>query len=66
VRQNLTARGMGQCSKSSVQCSRRIFNHMVNYLAESLQRANLFLQFVEASSRRVVRRITNSQENREL
>src|SRR5258707_199119 len=42
VRQNLTARGIGQCSKSSVQCSRRIFNHLVNYLAESLRRANIF------------------------
>ena len=49
VRQNLPARGIGQRGKSSVQRSRRIFNHLVNYLAESLRRANIFLQFVEAS-----------------
>ena len=43
VRQNLPARGIGQRGKSSVQRSRRIFNHLVNYLAESLERANYFL-----------------------
>ncbi len=48
VRQNLPARGIGQRGKSSIQCSRRIFNHLVNYLAESLRRANIVLQFTEA------------------
>ena len=42
VRQNLPARGIGQRGKSPVQRSRRIFNHLVNYLAESLERANFF------------------------
>ena len=65
MRKNLPARGIGQCGKGSVQCSRRIFNHLVNYLAESLRRANIFLQFVEAPSRRVVRRITNSHWTRQ-
>ena len=41
VRQNLPARGIGQRGKCSVQRSRIIFNHLVNYLAESLQRANI-------------------------
>jgi hypothetical protein len=36
MRQNLTARGIGQRRKNSVQPSGRIFNHLVNYLAESL------------------------------
>jgi len=66
VRQNPPARGIGQCGKGSVQRSRRIFNHLVNYLAKAYKHANIFLQFVEASSRRVVRRITDSQENRQL
>jgi hypothetical protein len=49
VRQDLPARWISQRGKSSAQRSRRIFNHLVNYLAESLQRANIFLlQFVEA------------------
>ncbi len=49
VRQNLPARGIGQRGKSSVQRSRRIFNHLVNYLAASLQRANIFfLRFAAA------------------
>ena len=65
VRQNLPARGIGQRGKSSVQRSRRIFNHLVNYLAESLRRANIFLQFAEASISACVRRITDSQENRQ-
>ena len=47
VGQNLPARGIGQRGKSSAQRSRRIFNHLVNYLAESLRRANIFLQFSE-------------------
>jgi hypothetical protein len=42
VRQNLPARGIGQRCKSSIQCSRGIFNHLVNYLAASLQRATFF------------------------
>jgi hypothetical protein len=62
VRQNLPARGIGQRGKSSVQRSRRIFNHLVNYLAESLRRANIFLQFAEACSRLVFRRIIDSQQ----
>ena len=44
VRQNLPARRIGQRGKSPVQRSRRIFNHLVNYLAESLRRANIFLE----------------------
>jgi hypothetical protein len=66
MRKNLPARGISQCGKSSVQRSRRIFNHLVKYLAGVIATRKHFLQFVEASSRRVVRRITNSQENREL
>jgi hypothetical protein len=41
--ENLPARWIGQRGKSSVQRSRRIFNHLVNYLAALLQRANFFL-----------------------
>ena len=37
VRQNLSARWIGQRGKSSIQCSRGIFNHLVNYLAAGLQ-----------------------------
>ena len=48
VRQNLSARGISQRGKSSVQCSRIIFNHLVNYLAKSFQRANIFLQLRKA------------------
>jgi len=49
VCQNLPARGIGQRGKSSVQRPGRIFNHLVNYLATSSQRANIFLlQFTEA------------------
>jgi hypothetical protein len=33
VGQDLPARGISQRGKSSVQRSRRIFNHLVNYLA---------------------------------
>src|SRR6266702_839182 len=44
VRQNLPARGIGQRGESFVQCSRGIFNHLVNYLAASFEYANLFLQ----------------------
>src|SRR4029077_5841471 len=64
VRQNLPARGIGQRGKSPVQRSRRIFNHLVNYLAESLRRANIFYKFGEASSRHVFRRFTDPQETR--
>jgi hypothetical protein len=58
VRQNLPARGISQRGKSAVQCSRRIFNHMVNYLAESLEGANTFFRYTlktpgSAVSRRV-------------
>jgi hypothetical protein len=42
MRQNLPARWIGERSKSSVQCLGRIFNHLVNYLAEAIQRANIF------------------------
>ena len=42
VRENLPARGIGQRGKSLVQRSRGIFNHLVNYLAASLQRATFF------------------------
>ena len=49
VGQNLPARGIGQRGKSSVQRPRSIFNHLVNYLATSSQRANIFSpQFAEA------------------
>jgi hypothetical protein len=43
MRQDLPARWISQRGKSSVQRFRRIFNHLVNYLAESPQRANIFL-----------------------
>ena len=49
VRQNLPARRISQRGKSSVQPSRRMLNHLVKYLAEPLQRSNIFLlQFAEA------------------
>src|SRR5215472_13589124 len=48
VRQNLPTRRICQRGESSVQRSRGIFNHMVKYLAEPLQSANIFLlQFAE-------------------
>jgi hypothetical protein len=52
MRQNLPARGISQRGKSSVQCSRRIFNHLVNYLAASLQRANIFCYNLQKPFRR--------------
>src|SRR6266403_491362 len=42
VRQNLPARGIGQRSESFVQCSRGIFNHLVNYLAASFEVQTFF------------------------
>src|SRR5258707_11035657 len=51
MRQNLPARGIGQRGKSSVQCSRGIFNHLVNYLAASLQRATFFSYNLQKPSR---------------
>src|SRR4029453_2863020 len=41
--QDTPASGVSQRGEGSVQCARIIFNHLVNYLAESLQRANIFL-----------------------
>jgi len=49
VRQNLPARWVSQSGKSSVQRSRRIFNHLVNYLTESFEYANIFLQKLDLS-----------------
>src|SRR5262245_12410173 len=42
MRQNLSARGISQRRKGSVQCRQRIFNHLVNYVAALLQCANIF------------------------
>ena len=42
VRQNLPPRWISQRGESSVQRSRRILNHLVNYLAEALESANIF------------------------
>jgi hypothetical protein len=48
MRQDSTASRISERSESLVQCSGRIFNHLVNYLAELLRRANiLLLQFTE-------------------
>ena len=52
VRQNLPARGIGQRGKSSVQRSRRIFNHLVNYLAESLRTCKHFFNNLQKPSSR--------------
>jgi hypothetical protein len=47
--QDPPARWISQRGKSSVQCSRRIFNHLVNYLAELCNAQPFFLlQFAEA------------------
>jgi hypothetical protein len=43
VRQNLTARWIGQRGKSSVQRSRRIFNHLVKYLSKIVTRKYFFV-----------------------
>lgn len=43
VSQNPTARWISQRSKCSIQSSRGIFNHLVKYLAESFEDANIFL-----------------------
>src|SRR4029453_12472841 len=42
VRQNLPAGWISQGGESFVQCSRRILNHLVNYLAKSFECANFF------------------------
>jgi len=47
MRQDAPACGISERGKSSVQTSGRIFNHLVNYLAALLQRANIFLKFAE-------------------
>ena len=53
MRQDSAASRISERSESLVQCSGRIFNHLVNYLAELLQRANiLLLQFTEAAATR--------------
>jgi hypothetical protein len=51
VRQNLPARGISQGGKSSVQRSRRIFNHLVNCLAQPLQPASIFFVTIFGSRR---------------
>ena len=42
VSQNLPARGIGQRGKGSVQCSRRIFNHLVNYFSSVIPNVQIF------------------------
>ncbi len=42
MRQDAPPSWIGQGGESSVQRSRRIFNHLVNYVAELLQHANIF------------------------
>jgi hypothetical protein len=56
MRQNLPARWIGQRGKSSIQCSRGIFNHLVNYLAESFQRATFFLTICRSRPAAVILR----------
>ena len=49
VRQNLPARWIRQCGKSSVQCCGRILNHLVNYVAAVFKDAkHFFSQFAKA------------------
>ena len=42
MRQDSPASWISQRGESLVQRSRRIFNHLVNYLAELMRRANIF------------------------
>ena len=48
MREDVPARRIGQRREGSIQLSGGIFNHLVNYLAESFECANIFLQFAEA------------------
>src|SRR5262245_12733317 len=50
VRQNPPARWISQCSESSVQRCRRIFNHLVNYLARIIATRKHFLHNFEKPS----------------
>jgi hypothetical protein len=47
----MTARWIGKRGKSSAQRSRRIFNHLVKYLAQSFERAKHFFLIVGESRR---------------
>ena len=44
MRQDAPPCRIGQGRESPIQCLWRIFNHLVNYLAESLKCVNIFLE----------------------